>query len=235
MIVLALVAALSAPSQKFDRAAIRTTSYRVNQLVEHARSWDDLAAAWKLDRGLWAQRDLWSRTVALRGTRKINEAARKLAPPMPLWFHEVLDIDARGLILDAHIALAESFRKENVPPAGAGALRRLFLTASDAWARDYEQAMRATVPKFAASRRCVFGANEFDVTLKRSLSKWNMSRFRPARIEPVWRDVARFTLEREETVKMLELKSGIAPKSTSQCSDGSWSVDNGVLRFRKKG
>src|ERR1043166_7243534 len=192
--ILALVAVLSAvPPRYDDKAAIRTTGYRVNQIVEHSRSWDDLAAAWKLDRDLWAQRDLWARTVALRGTREINEAARKLAPPMPLWLHEVLDLDARGLILDAHIALAESYRKEFIPPPNAGLLVRLFRAAGDAWARDYEYAMRVTVAKFAASRRCEFGAEEFDLTLKKALSRWNTTRYRPAaRIGPVWRDVAHF-------------------------------------------
>ena len=208
-------------------------------LVAHALShheWEDLRAAWELDRGLWKQANIVSILTALAASRTIDRAARKLGPPAPPWFNELQAIDARRALYSAFAREAERIRHDPEHDLPGNLLDRIFRRPYEiAAARDYAEAMLRVSAEMAKSRRCVVDEHEFQRRLDDALAVWNIERAPIPNLSLAWQRAAWFTREREETMKALELKSGRTPSASSQCSDGSWAVVNGAVYFKKKG
>lgn len=207
-------------------------------LVAHGLShhdWEDLHAAWKLDRGLWKEPHVVSILTALAASRTIGRAARKLPPPAPPWLNELQSVDARRALYNAFVREAERIRHEPEHDLPGNLIDRLFRRPYEiAAARDYADAMLRVAAEMAKSRRCVVDEQEFERRLNEALAAWNVERAPIPNLSLVWQRVAMFTREREETIKTLELKSGLTPSATSQCSDGSWIVNSGAIVFRKR-
>lgn len=209
----------------------------IARAISH-HDWDDLGAAWEIQRGIWQGSDFVSRIVALSGSRMIVIAARKLPPPAPKWFYEIVDLDAPRLIADMLIRDAQRYRRdesEKEPRDGVvngvvDFFRRPFIVAS---ASDYLEAVQLATTDMVASRRCVFDEKEFGDRVMSSMALWNAVRPEVPSLGRLWQRAASFAMERELTLKTLELKAGATPRSVSQCSDGVWDVANGALKFRK--
>ncbi|HEX6159918.1 MAG TPA: hypothetical protein VF111_07115, partial [Thermoanaerobaculia bacterium] len=76
-----------------------------------AGAWDDLRASRELNRSLWSRPEVLSHVVALQMTRTAVAAARKLPPPAPPWFEEMLgeEMEPRFVrSLQAEVALSGS-------------------------------------------------------------------------------------------------------------------------------
>jgi hypothetical protein len=202
-------------------------------LVAHAlahHDWDDLESAWEIQRGLWREpRTAYS---ALRGSRLINAAARKLPPPAPKWLSELSAFDARRAFAEASIVNAIR-AAEMTEEKGATMLDRLPEAYFRAMGNDWAQATGIALKAMTASRACDVDPREYDDHVREALALWNLARFRLPRRGDVWHEVARFTAERELTAKILETKSGRTPSTLSKCSDGRWIVTPGHLRFSK--
>jgi len=199
-------------------------------LIAHAlahRDWDDLGAAWEIQRALWRQPRL--EYTALTCSRLINAAARKLPPPAPRWLSELFDFDARRAYADAVAAEAKRGSMASVPESTIDGIMNAYGRAmQDDWARAVAEAWKS----FASTRACGIDSNEYEERVRGTMGLWNIARFYRGRRYGM-EVVARFTVERELTAKTLETKSGHAPSTLSKCSDGHWIVTPGHLHFSK--
>ncbi len=210
-------------------------------LVAHALShhdWDDLGAAWEMQRRLWREPAFVSRLTALRGSLMIVAAARKLQPPAPKWFYEVLAVDVPRAIADALVADSEKMRLEMAKEETSDSLGERLIDAMKgpymaASAGDYADAMRATTASMLGSRRCIVNEKEFSDRLGEAMAFWNPWRRYAPIVGRLWQRTASFALERERTMKTLQLKAGATPSASSQCSDVTWKVEGGALKFSK--
>jgi len=75
-------------------------------------SWDELHAAWLLDRPLWDRPELISAAIGIATTRMINKAAAKLPPPAPAWFGELRSLDYQHRLAGSY--QAEAWTHERV-------------------------------------------------------------------------------------------------------------------------
>ena len=185
-------------------------------LVAHAlahHGWDDLGAAWEIQRELWQRHRT---NAAFRGSWLINAAARKLPPPAPRWFADFVDFDVRRAFVEA----AAARPRDTVEASGDDSLfdrvgGLYFSALSDDWAAAVTQAWRSA----AASHACGLDADEYDERVRHAMALWNVARYRRGAYDYGWRDVARFTAERELTAKILDAKAGRTPSTSSRCSD----------------
>jgi hypothetical protein len=75
----------------------------------------------------------------------------------------------------------------------------------------------------------------FERRIRAAMPWWNRPGFIAVpNLGAMWQRVGRFRAEREATAKILEIKSGRTPSSSSQCSDGTWIVTPGHIRFSKR-
>jgi len=180
-----------------------------------------------------------ARMIALAGSRMINGAARKMPLPAPRWFGEVLAFDARSAILDSHLKIAEDVSDGHAShDLSDSALQRFVDTLREPYdravARDVKEALRTASQAMAASRECGLDDDEFTRRITASLGLWNYLRINVPSLGIVWQRAARFNAEREATAKILDIKSGRVPSAASQCSDGTWVVTPGHIRFTKQ-
>ena len=205
-------------------------------LVAHAlahHDWDDLQAAWENQRMLWQRQRPQCAYAALHGSQLINAAARKLPPPAPRWFSDFSNFDARRAFAEAWIA--DASRAIDAPEdKDADLFDRLGEVYLQAMGNDWKHAMAIASTAMAASRACDTDPREYDDRFRDSLALWNAARWRFRPMGDVWHVVARFTAERELTERILETRAGGKPSTSSRCSDGSWIVTPGHVRFSKR-
>ena len=192
-------------------------------LAAHAvshRDWRDLEAAWRLMRPLWDRPDSLSCIVALSGMRVINGAARKMPPPAPAWFAEILTFDVRRGMLRGQLAELMTIRRAAEDAARAreskldpiGWLREPYDLAV---ARNFEAVMRGAAINAARSDRCAVDVRLFARDVGDALPWWNRPGFVAApNLGAMWERVGRFRAEREQTAKRFNLK-------TERCSDAT--------------
>src|SRR5437773_510268 len=139
-------------------AGARRLLGRAAALAHH--DWEDLHAAWQLQRGLWRRTELISRLIAFAGTRLINGAARKMPLPEPSWFDEVRRFDVDQSIREALLIDAWSIRKwaaerERNARNPFVRLRDLVRQPYDeASVNSYLAAMRLATSQVIATRKC---------------------------------------------------------------------------------
>ena len=73
---------------------------------DHDKAWQTLEAQWVLAGALWSRPELISNLIALASTRMINAAARKLPAPAPVWWREVEAFD-----VDRHLQQTMEYEK----------------------------------------------------------------------------------------------------------------------------
>lgn len=206
-------------SAHFDLFAIFVTdALQQRRASNEEMAWQDLEAAWKLDRGLWDHPWSASASTALTGSRLINEAAGKLRAPAPAWWREFATFDVgRASIASVQasawrmLEIARRFPagspdptespQEQIAQRGAEVLigpLRIRQTNVEV------QKMRESAAAFAATRDCS--------------SRSETGIFRRAR---------RFIAEREGVTKLLALKAASWPPAPvnierSECTDRTW-------------
>jgi hypothetical protein len=168
-----------------------------------AGAWEDLRASRELNRSLWSRPELLSHVVALQVTRSAVAAARKLPPPAPAWFEEML--------------------AEEMEPRFVRSLQAdLLLTASTRAL----QIGRDTTEQAVASRACAVDGRAFDARVAEHEPPEEL----PS-MGSTWQRIARYRAEREATRIALAVRAGVPPPLASVCSDRSWKVDGGMVRL----
>jgi hypothetical protein len=229
-----------APLPNLVDHSLLTRMFIAHALVHHR--WDDLEAAWELQRNLWQRPELISRYVALAQMRNINAAARKLSPPAPRWFAELRDFDIRNAMLEGQLTelwsmqrAAEDTTKGSDAPNFERAMDSLLEPYDVAVAANMAHVMGEAARGIARSNDCDLDARGVEQKVAFEMEWWYpKSRVTLPNLGNIWRRVGRLRAERELTQKILELKSGATPSESSQCSDGKWIVTPGHIRFSKK-
>ncbi|HEX7152799.1 MAG TPA: hypothetical protein VF618_15020 [Thermoanaerobaculia bacterium] len=193
------------------------------------QSWDDLHAAWELNRDLRSRPEVISQLIALANTRQINGAARSLPLPEPAWMNELRTFDHRRAMLVAHQAEAWSFGR-------AGKRSPLLVPHHSFSIANGRDAYRLASEQVAAAPNCVVDAALFGEALKANLARWNgRSRTFMPNTTAIWSRIGRARLEIEGTQKLAMLKSGRTEGvESSACAEGKWVVDGRVLRYSKE-
>jgi hypothetical protein len=177
-----------------------------------ATAWEDLHAVWQLDAGLRSRPDLISQLIALASTRMTNATAAKLPLPAPAWLAEVQAFDYRRGIVRGFIA---------------GPYIRV--SAADA-----AEHVRIAFVDMAKSNACDVDEDALMQAVKRSIPKWNLlANIGIPNISSLWQRVVRVTPEIELTEKVLQLRRGEMPPSSSRCSDGQWLVTPATVKFSR--
>jgi hypothetical protein len=193
-----------------------------------ATAWDDLHATWLLDRELWNRPELISQLIALAGTRMVNAAAVKMPLPEPAWFDELQKHDYRR-------DFARAFQSEsaNWKIMFKNDLHKHMIENSlmypyiDACLVDGTEQMRVETARMASQTGC-------DLSHVRpiTLSQWNLlSQIAFPSLTAVWQRAYRFEAEREATDKVLALRRGETPSTSTVCSDGKWIVEANRVKF----
>jgi hypothetical protein len=191
--------------------------------------WEDLRAAWALQAGLRSRPELISQLVSLSSLKIIIAAARKVSPPSPAWFQDVMQIDQRRAILAAMQQQAW-YVEQVVESEGDDTtsvrdrLQEIVMKPFDQiFAGNTVALLRGVAVDLAGSRECAFDGIAFDRRFRSQMPFWNIvARNSTPNLGAVWQRVARFTAEREATAIVLALKEGRTPRLSSNCSDGSW-------------
>jgi hypothetical protein len=193
---------------------VHLTAARV--LVAHAlakaraqdpSAWEDLHAAWKLQRALDGHPQMMAQTAALTTTRMINAVAWKMPLPPPTWFREVQERDHIRPLLEAYQHQTASY-------------------ANDGWAIFPTKWLAASVEHDRRIAEEVFHTTRCDVhALANELG---------VDVTSVWRRAFRFRAEREATANALRVREGKTIETASRCSDGSWTFDGTTLRFSRE-
>ena len=195
-----------------------------------ATAWDDLHAVWLLDRELWKRPELISTLIALASTRMVNAAATKMPLPVPAWFGEVQSLDysrsfAASIQADA-ATFARAARTRFSEHKFQDIVMRPYTIACTA---DLAETMRRWTGEMVANRRC-----DYTPPQTMSVASWNIiGKIAMPNLTGSWQRVNRFRAEREATDKILALRRGETPSSTSQCSDGTWIVTPQSLKFSR--
>jgi hypothetical protein len=193
----------------------------VDALDHHSRgddatAWRDAETAWMLAQGLWAQPNLYSRTIALSGTRIANAVAAKLATPAPAWHEQLLAFDAdrrlaAGMQFESWLAMTQ-WSRVVPPPAPANDEAQIWRGAAGAIVRrmraqgasKYAQKMRIPAEEIERTHSCGGAQIRSGMPYAEGIR---------SRIED-------FHIERDAAAKLLALKeqrrrSGSWPESTS--------------------
>lgn len=196
-----------------------------------AAAWEDIRALEALARPMWRRGEPWNISVALSISRLANGAARKLPPPLPAWWREVDEFDARHALLAANQARTWSWwywtethwRKNGVPAV-------IFSAYLDASVADFLNRGRTTAEEFAAMRNC--GVDADAITRRAEIARWSMLRtFGPGPNGVDEQRVRVYDFERDATARVFAIKEHRPLPTTSRCADGTWSHANGVLQF----
>ena len=169
-------------------------------------AWEDLHAVWKLARTLDGHTQMALQTAALSMARMINAVAWKLPLPAPAWFTEVQSRDSVPALLEAFQAQTAAYWQD-----GAS----IFPTKWHAASVDHDR-------KIAEE---LFAARECDVNMRMNKLGTDLS--------SVWRRAFRYRAEREATANALRVREGKPIVTSSQCSDGTWTLEGTTLRFSR--
>jgi hypothetical protein len=191
-----------------------------------AGAWDDLHAIWQLDAGLRSRPDLLSHLIAIATTRMMNAAAAKLPPPEPAWLAEVRAFDYRRAAIAS--MQSEAYTWVHVPDSiGLRPLARPYIRISGA---DTAERMRTAFIGLAKSNACDVGVEP----VTRSIPRWNfIGKIAIPNISSIWQRTTLMTPETELTEKVLQLRGGRTPSSSSRCSDGQWVVTPASVKFSR--
>jgi hypothetical protein len=174
-----------------------------------AGAWDDLHAAWNLNRTLHGHPELIAQIVTLSGARTINAVARKMPAPEPAWRTQMDAVDNDRLLL-------RSMQFEKWLLRGRrGLLPNVMMETADVIDREREIARR-----LAAVTRCDFDGKAFYP--------------RSPNLAAMWQRAFRYRAEREATRNALLLASGRAIEPRSRCTDGQWAFDGTEIRFSRE-
>jgi hypothetical protein len=208
-----------------------------NALIKHdASSWDDVHAIVLLARPLWRREESYSTSAALSNARLANGVARKLPPPVPAWWHEVGEIDARHAVLATFQGDSWTWWTWAARWRRADAARTiLFMPLFDASLAGLLNRQRLAAEDFAPSHACALDADAWND--RRKLPGWNVIFGR----SPIMNDAggmefqraAVFDFERSATERVMAIKEHRPLPATSRCSDGTWSYANGTLQFSR--
>ena len=196
------------------------------------RAWDDLRAAWKLTLVLATRPDVGSNIAALANARRINGAARKMPIPPPAWLAELDAFNFRRAFLGAYQAGAWSIADRVAAETsvdGSEPTRKFVDAVMTPYTRmsaaDLADAWRESAWNIATATKCNFDGAALQAGQRDDTAWWNF----PAReistpnLNEMWRNVFRFTAEREATTRALRLRAGQPPMpESSSCSDGRW-------------
>jgi hypothetical protein len=214
-----------------------------------AAAWEDLRAAWMLNRNLLERPEIISVLIGLATARTVNAAARKMPLPAPEWLGELQRFDYRRAALAAHQVeawmRAQSIRDEvsideDVSDPASGAARRIRDTVLAPYTRlcmvDESDRWRRLAVDIATRTECDLDLREVARRRREAIPWWNL----PAREMPVpnlasmWQRLLRFRAEIEATERALDLRAGRPPRRESACSDGHWEYSAGGVRFSKR-
>jgi len=129
--------------------ALATDAFDHHNRGDDTTAWRDAEAGWTLAQGLWAQPDLFSRMIALSGTRMMNAVAAKLSTPAPAWHGELLAFDAdrafaAAMEFNAWRAMT-SWQRALPPRSPADDGNPLWLGAAGAIVRNVKRATRREI------------------------------------------------------------------------------------------
>ena len=188
---------------------------------QDATAWDDLHAMWLLDRPLLQRPELISQLIGLAGARMINASAAKMPLPVPQWFGEMQSFDFKHQFASSYQAEAWMNRHVHAKP-----LERPFI---DACALDMSEQMRAWTTDLANANRC-----DVSPVPKITVASWNiLGKVATPNLSGAWQRLARFGAELEATDKILAVRRGETPSSTTRCADGTWSVSANEVKFSR--
>jgi hypothetical protein len=198
-----------------------------------ASAWDDVHAIVLLARPLLRREDSERVGVALSLDRLANGLARKLPPPVPAWWREVEEIDARRAVVA--VEQAESWLTWHWLDRLRGRQRIRALIMSplfDASLSGYLNEKRRAAEQFLAGHDCALDVKAFDD--RWTLASWNLlkrNRYLTAGTGAAFQRAAVFDFERSGTEGVMAIKEHRATPATSRCTDGRWSYADGALRF----
>ncbi|HEX9983928.1 MAG TPA: hypothetical protein VGF69_11740 [Thermoanaerobaculia bacterium] len=170
-------------------------------------AWEDLHAAWKLDRALDAHPQMMAQTASLTTARMINAVAWKMPLPAPPWLAELQGRDSVRPLLESFHFVAASY-------ADSG--QQMFPTKMLANSVEHD---RLIAEELVKTTRC-------DVTTPMNELGTDLT--------SVWRRAFRYRAEREATANALRVREGKPIEPTSRCSDGGWTFDGTTLRFSRE-
>ena len=207
-----------------------------NALIKRdASSWDDVHAIVLLARPLWQREESYSTSVAISVTRLANGVARKLPPPVPAWWHEVGEIDARHAVLATYQGDSWTWWNSSERWRQAEFARTVFFSPMfDASLTGLLNQRRLAAEAFAASHACAFDTDAWNDRWK--LPGWNVIYRREGTGQGggvEFQRAAVLDFERSATEQVMAIKEHRPLPATSRCSDGTWSYANGTLQFSK--
>ncbi len=194
------------------------------------RAWDDLHAAWRIEKIVEPRPELISQLIGLAITRFVNGAAWKLPQaPSAAWFHEVQRIDHRRLLVGAYQSeMWMMWRNGERSMNGAMAvIARPYLRFSIV---DMAHRQRAAMEKLAAVTTCSFD----EVPSLDDIPRWNVLAQIAVPGNGAWQRAYRSVAEREATMNVMRIAQGQPIVAQSACSDGAWQFENDRLSFSRE-
>jgi hypothetical protein len=202
-------------------------------------AWNELYAAWNLNRRLWTQPTMIEVLIALATTRMVNAAAMKAPSVEPEWFAEVRAVDSRKAMLHAHQAEAwmmstlstsmlsgDGEEKPNQVVARVKeTLFGVFLRLS---ATNTAERLRLFATEVATVEQCDFNGEAISKRHYEAIPRWNIfGRIAMPNLGGAWQRLLRYQAELEASERSRQMKLGQKPTSSSRCSDGTWQVTTG--------
>ncbi|HEY0141728.1 MAG TPA: hypothetical protein VGF48_12585 [Thermoanaerobaculia bacterium] len=190
-------------------------------------AWEDLRASRELNRSLWPRPEVITHLIALQTTRIAVAAARKLPPPAPPWFEEMLREEMPPRFVrsfQAEIGMSQTRFAADVgkglrePLVRSGSMNALVLARG--------------IAEDVTSPVCAVEAASLDERAAGRLLPWEqISAISLPSLGATWQRMARYRAEREATRIALAVRAGLPPPLRSDCSDRKWIVDGGVVRL----
>jgi hypothetical protein len=168
-------------------------------------AWENLQAVWNLSRSLEPHPEMMLQTASLSMARMVNAVAWKMPLPVPPWFEE---LQARDFV--APLLAAFQYQAASYQESGTELFPTKFL--ADSIERD-----RRIAEGLAGLTRC-------DATVPMNDLGVDLS--------SIWSRAFRYRAEREATANALRVRLGSPIETGSQCSDGGWTFDGTMLRFK---
>lgn len=198
-----------------------------------ASGWEEVHAIVLLARSLMRRGDMYCVSAGLSNIRLANGVARKLPPPVPAWWKEVDDIDARRALVAA--SQADTWSWWNWVSKGRSRsviTSMIFAPYLDASLVNLLRQRRGGAEELAAGHSCVFDVKEFNERWR--LGSWNF--FRRARTAESgtgvdYQRAAVFDYERSAVERVDAIKEHRPWPAHSRCEDGTWVYAGGELRF----